>query len=82
VAAWGDGADVLATAGIPDGAPGVVRSTKANKTFAKDVIASLTVHRHWDRLAPHPTRRPADQPDSTTPQSFASPSQSTAKKGR
>ena len=82
VAAWGDGAEVLATAGIPEGAAGVVRSTKATKSFAKDVIASLTVHRHWDRLAPHPTRRPADRPNSTTPQSPDSPSQSTAKKGR
>jgi catalase len=56
IAAWGDGAQLLANAGVPSDAPGVVVSQKANSTFAKAVIASMSVHRHWDRAAPHPTR--------------------------
>ncbi|HSP27031.1 MAG TPA: catalase [Ilumatobacteraceae bacterium] len=58
VAAWGDGVEVLAAAGIPVDAPGVVVADKATKAFGKDVLAGLAVHRHWERLAPHPTRAP------------------------
>ena len=82
VAAWGDGADMLSSAGIPDGAAGVVSAAKANKSFAKDVIASLRVHRHWDRLAPHPTRQPADPAAPAAPKKSVSPPQPTSKKGR
>ena len=66
VAAWGDGAEVLIAAGIPLDAPGVVVAEKATKAFGKNLIAGLAVHRHWDRLAPHPTRAPkaSSQPDS------------------
>ncbi len=56
VAAWGDGITLLANAGVSIDAPGVVTSTKVNKAFAKAVIATISVHRHWDRAAPHPTR--------------------------
>jgi catalase len=56
VAAWGDGVELLATAGVATDAPGVVTSEKSNKRFASAVIASLGVHRHWERLATHPTR--------------------------
>jgi hypothetical protein len=37
-------------------APGVLVADKANRAFAKDLIASLGVHRHWDRADIHPTR--------------------------
>lgn len=56
VAAWGDGVEVLAAAGIPVDAPGVIVSEKATKTFGKKLLAAMTVHRRWERLAPHPTR--------------------------
>jgi len=82
VAAWGDGTEMLASAGIAEDAPGVVSAAKANKTFAKDVISSMGVHRHWDRLAPHPTRRPADEPSPPAAKKSAAPSQPTSKKGR
>ncbi len=55
VAAWGDGADVLANAGITS-APGVVTTAKSNKGFATAIVAGLAVHRHWERAAVHPTR--------------------------
>ena len=56
IAAWGDGLQLLANAGVTTDAPGVVVSQKPNATFAKAVMASLAAHRHWDRAAPHPTR--------------------------
>jgi catalase len=61
VTAWGDGAELLATAGVDADTPGVVVSEKSNKRFATAVIAALGVHRHWERLATHPTR-----PDAAT----------------
>jgi catalase len=60
IAAWGDGEALLTAAGIASDAPGVVVSPRSNKGFAKSVVDSLTVHRHWDRAATHPTRL-ADQ---------------------
>jgi catalase len=56
LAAWGDGAELLAGAGIAADAPGVLTVEKANRTFAKDVLASLAAHRHWQRADTHPTR--------------------------
>ena len=56
IAAWGDGDQLLINAGIDVGAPGVVTSPKVNRAFAKAVVASLAVHRHWDRAETHPTR--------------------------
>ena len=56
VAAWGDGQQLLSGAGIDIGAPGVLVADKANRAFAKDLVESLSVHRHWDRADIHPTR--------------------------
>jgi catalase len=56
VAAWGDGDQLLVNAGIDTASPGVVVAARCNAAFAKKVLASLAVHRHWDRLATHPTR--------------------------
>jgi catalase len=56
IAAWGDGVDVLTAAGVDDGAPGVVVAERAAKRFAATVIASMSVHRHWERAGVHPTR--------------------------
>jgi catalase len=60
IAAWGDGEALLTAAGIASDAAGVVVAARSNKGFAKSVVDSLTVHRHWDRAATHPTRL-ADQ---------------------
>ncbi|MCU1359840.1 MAG: catalase [Ilumatobacteraceae bacterium] len=56
IAAWGDGGQLLGIAGVDPNGAGVVTSEKANKAFARLVIASLAAHRHWDRAATHPTR--------------------------
>ena len=55
VAAWGDGAEVLAAAGVAATEPGVYTSDKANRSFAKDLVTALSMHRHWDRADTHPT---------------------------
>ena len=49
VGAWGDGATVLATAGIAQDAPGVLVGKKANSKLAAGLIAALGMHRAWDR---------------------------------
>jgi catalase len=54
--AWGDGEDLLANAGIASVEAGVVVAEKVNKAFTKALVASLGVHRHWDRGDDHPTR--------------------------
>jgi catalase len=56
IAAWGDGDQLLANAGVGTDAPGVDVAAKATKTFGKAVLTSLGVHRHWERAATHPTR--------------------------
>lgn len=56
IAAWGDGTTLLEAAAAV-GAPGVVVSERATKTFAKAVVDALSVHRHWDRAPEHPTRQ-------------------------
>ena len=61
VGAWGDGQEVLSTAGIDVAAPGIVIGDRANRGFAREVIASLGVHRHWDRADTHPTRMLAEE---------------------
>ena len=58
IAAWGDGEGLLVNAGIDLAGPGVSIAPKANNKFAKSVVADLSVHRHWERAAPHPTRDP------------------------
>jgi catalase len=49
VGAWGDGVDVLQAAGIDPEAPGVLVGKKADATMAAGLIASLGMHRAWDR---------------------------------
>lgn len=58
IAAWGDGQDLLVNAGIDLAGPGVSIEPKANSRLAKSVVADLSVHRHWERAATHPTRDP------------------------
>ena len=55
IGAWGDGAELLQVAGVAADAPGVVVSDRPNRAFAKDLVAALSVHRHWDRAGVHPT---------------------------
>ncbi len=61
IAAWGDGAELLAAAGISTDEPGVVVAERSSKTFAKSVLDALAVHRHWERAPEHPTRRLATE---------------------
>jgi catalase len=56
IAAWGDGREVLDRAGIDVSAAGVVTADKSNRSFAKELVTSLSVHRHWERAGVHPTR--------------------------
>jgi catalase len=56
LAAWGDGAQLLDAAGVLSDAPGVVVSERVNKGFSNALLEALKAHRHWDRLATHPTR--------------------------
>ena len=49
VGAWGDGVDVLATAGIDPEAPGVLTGKKASAKLVTGLIAALGLHRAWDR---------------------------------
>ena len=56
IAAWGDGAELLAAAGASPSDPGVVVADRASKTFARAVVDALSVHRHWERADVHPTR--------------------------
>jgi catalase len=49
VGAWGTGVQVLATAGIDPGAPGVLTAKKASTKLATGLIAALGMHRAWDR---------------------------------
>jgi catalase len=55
IGAWGDGADLLAAAGIATDAPGVEVADRATKTFARTLLAAMAVHRHWERAGTHPT---------------------------
>jgi catalase len=55
IGAWGTGAELLTQAGLAAEQAGVVVVTKANKRFARDVLAALAVHRHWQRAGAHPT---------------------------
>ncbi len=55
ISAWGDGSGLLTAAGIGTDDPGVVHSSAANARFNNAVVAALTLHRHWERAAVHPT---------------------------
>jgi catalase len=50
IAAWGDGADLLARAGIDAADPGVLVSTKASSSSRKDLIKAMGRHREWSRV--------------------------------
>ncbi|WP_031026280.1 catalase [Streptomyces albus] len=52
--AWGGGADALAAAGCPQGAPGVVVSQDPRSVLS-EVTDLLTRHRVWDRFPPGTT---------------------------
>jgi catalase len=60
IAAWGDGEQLLANAGIND-APGVLVAPRATSSFAKTFLSNLETHRHWERADTHPTRTPDEQ---------------------
>jgi catalase len=49
LAAWGEGADVLASCGCAG--LGVVTSDSADATFASALVEAMAHHRHWDRAA-------------------------------
>ena len=55
IAAWGDGVEVLESAGIASSAPGVFGDEKVNRTLTRSLLEALGRHRHWDRADPHPT---------------------------
>ena len=83
IAAWGDGVEVLAAAGIAPDAPGVVVvEKKPTKAFGKQLLDALAVHRHWERLDPHPTRTPLPDTDSARPARRPASPQPEASKGR
>lgn len=47
--AWGDGVSLLDAAGIDRGAPGVLVSSDADKSFSAELVAALGLHRVWAR---------------------------------
>jgi catalase len=51
IGAWGDGAEVLAAAGIDADAPGVLVGVKPDAAYAKALVAALGLHRVWERAA-------------------------------
>jgi catalase len=57
IIAIGDGADVLAAAGIPADSPGVVVAEKADKALVRVLVDSLGRHRTWDRPTPANPRK-------------------------
>jgi catalase len=60
IAAWGDGVELLAAAGIDPDEAGIIVVDRASKGFASSVVAALGAHRHWERAGVHPTR-PAEE---------------------
>jgi catalase len=51
IAAWGDGDQVLAAAGIDTTAPGVVLADAVAKPFTAELLNAVGLHRAWDRAA-------------------------------
>ena len=49
VAAWGDGAAILESAGIPAGGAGVSVAETVAKPFTDELTQALALHRAWDR---------------------------------
>jgi catalase len=50
VAAWGDGENLLAAAGLEPSAPGVFVAATTSAAHRKQVMAAMGLHRAWDRL--------------------------------
>jgi catalase len=50
IGAIGDGTAVLADAGVPVDAPGVVTAATPSKGFTTGLIDAVGRHRHWDRI--------------------------------
>ena len=46
---WGDGGQILASAGIDTAAPGVVVGARATPKFVEELLTALRLHRAWDR---------------------------------
>ena len=61
IAAWGDGAELLQTAGVLSDAPGVSIADKASRAFTKMIFDDLSKHRHWERAGVHPTRTATEE---------------------
>ncbi len=51
LAVWGGAGAVLEAAGISEDAPGVVAAVAVAKPFTDELIATLGLHRAWDRVA-------------------------------
>jgi catalase len=49
IGAWGDGARVLANAGIDTGAPGILLADEVAKPFTTELLENLGLHRVWER---------------------------------
>jgi catalase len=56
IAAWGDGTGLLTASGVQLDKPGIVTAELSTPRFSEALIAAMAKHRHWERLAPHPTR--------------------------
>ncbi|MCW2691979.1 MAG: catalase [Mycobacterium sp.] len=56
IAAWGDGAQALAAAGITPELSGVAVADTANGAFSSLVLSALRMHRVWDRAEQLPSR--------------------------
>ena len=49
IAASGEGVALLAAAGVPEGAPGVITGETASRNAVSGFIAAIARHRAWDR---------------------------------
>jgi catalase len=56
IAAWGDGVELITRSGAGIDEPGVVTAEGTTSDFAAAVVAAMEKHRHWERVATHPTR--------------------------
>ena len=55
---WGNGAEVLKTAGVDPAAPGVVVGSRPTPAFMEELLTALRMHRAWDRAnGPSPPDR-------------------------
>ncbi|MEO6081833.1 MAG: catalase, partial [Umezawaea sp.] len=50
--AWGDGADLLRSAGIDTTAPGVLLADAMVKSYPTELVTAIGLHRVWDRVVP------------------------------